>query len=640
MQSGGTRAESKSSTKKMISESKLMEDSTYREFRAVGRMIVERKMSEKEILDLFAMIEKGATAGGNNRTMIGKGKDAVVDVATAISKAYNGVADKISKSGPVSGADVLFDKLTDRIAGAAGGQEGAVMTAIKKYRNFAKAHPIMQGAIYAILIALTGLSGAGLGGAAILGGIKMADKLLLGNKLSSSLWSGFVTGATAYGVGQAKDAFSTAGGGSAGPAGTEPDYVPGGSAGPAGTEPDYVPGGSAGPVGTEPDFAGSGPPMHTVQSGDTLSQIAQTNNTSVEELMKLNPKITNPDVITAGQPIKLPVPGNTLPTYDNGVGTAANTEQGIQTGRYTPNPRMQTAGYVNNKNKLTNETIQFKAKKIPIKEMIDPQQTLYFRSLQESLGNPATKSYQLTYAGIDLIFENMVRYQKYLAEAPGATAPAASGPDRTNIPDELRPDMPGATGTPAKKGFLGRAWSGIKNAGHQFTTKLTAEKLKMNWHVAGKPTDSDQLKSFLEKQGAPTDVINDIYTQLGLQAAAAPAQPASGVAAQPASGVAAQPAASGVAAQPTASGVAAQPAQPAASGGAPAGNIFANPQKLAASFKEFTDSGATIPMQFRGVLGDILKTALRTVENKQRRMTAIISESRRIDKEMRKLKQR
>jgi LysM repeat protein len=471
----------------------------------------------------------------------------------------------------------------------------------------------MQGAIYAILIALTGLSGAGLGGAAILGGIKMADKLLLGNKLSSSLWSGFVTGATAYGVGQAKDAFSTTGGGSAGPVGTEPDYVPGGSAGPAGTEPDYVPGGSAGPAGTEPDFAGSGPPMHTVQSGDTLSQIAQTNNTSVEELMKLNPKITNPDVITAGQPIKLPVPGNTLPTYDNGVGTTANTERGIQTGRFTPNPRMQTAGYINNKNKLTNETIQFKAKKIPIKEMIDPQQTLYFRSLQESLGNPATKSYQLTYAGIDLIFENMVRYQKYLAEAPSATA---SGPDRTNIPDELRPDMPGATGTPAKKGFLGRAWSGIKNAGHQFTTKLTAEKLKMNWHVAGKPTDSDQLKSFLEKQGAPTDVINDIYTQLGLQAAAATAQPA----AQPA---AAQPA-----------------AQPAASGGAHAGNIFANPQQLAASFKAFTDSGATIPMQFRGVLGDILKTALRTVENKQLRMTAIISESRRIEKEMRKLKQR
>jgi len=45
--------------------------------------------------------------------------------------------------------------------------------------------------------------------------------------------------------------------------------------------------------------------VHIVKSGDTLSQIAVDNSTTVNELVKLN-NIDNPDLIVVGQKIKLP----------------------------------------------------------------------------------------------------------------------------------------------------------------------------------------------------------------------------------------------------------------------------------------------------------------------------------------------
>ncbi len=44
----------------------------------------------------------------------------------------------------------------------------------------------------------------------------------------------------------------------------------------------------------------------TIKSGDTLSQIAQSNNTTVDALMAANPNITDPNMIIAGESIKIP----------------------------------------------------------------------------------------------------------------------------------------------------------------------------------------------------------------------------------------------------------------------------------------------------------------------------------------------
>lgn len=45
---------------------------------------------------------------------------------------------------------------------------------------------------------------------------------------------------------------------------------------------------------------------YTIKSGDTLSALAKANNTTIAEIMKLNPTITNPNLIYAGKSLNLP----------------------------------------------------------------------------------------------------------------------------------------------------------------------------------------------------------------------------------------------------------------------------------------------------------------------------------------------
>ena len=53
---------------------------------------------------------------------------------------------------------------------------------------------------------------------------------------------------------------------------------------------------------------------YTVKSGDTLTAIANKYNTSVEAIMAINPDIKNPDLIYKGQIIKIPVESDEVPT--------------------------------------------------------------------------------------------------------------------------------------------------------------------------------------------------------------------------------------------------------------------------------------------------------------------------------------
>ena len=690
--------------KPRLFEDMIREDTTYKAFNRAGRMLVERQMSEKEILDLFANIEKGVTAAGkmpggaSNRTLLGKGKDTATDAASAISKAFSAVDKKIGISSGIESFDASYDILAKKL-GDKFGQDGKIMTAIKKYREFATAHPIMQGAIYAGLIALTGLSGAGLGGAAILAGIKLFDKLLLGNKLSSSLWTAFLTGATAYGISQAQQAFS---GGSA-PAfdpskmpayddagnlmpgfqinpetgGTyyNPDSTALSGAGPDPLAPgtpvtpqsqmnaDDIANGSGVPdapaldaetmannaanakaygidgadttadmnkaimqtaePGTTPaDYsqigaAGNGT-EYTVVKGDTLSQIAEKNNVSVDDMMKANPDITNPDVLKAGQEIKIPSATSNA-VYDQGVGTASDTAAKVASGQYTPNPAsaapapvptptlkagpgQQVAESRRNMNNMlmeaivatTNSIKPFKAKTIDLSAMIDRQTTAHVWMLGESLGRNYKHRYHITEAGIDNIFKNVERYQRHIQivvtesllnedappKLPGVAAadatktkpsvgslltnPVAPKPEaevtapkpeaevtapkpeaKVTAPKPEAEVTPAGAPTPKKPGLLSRMWAGAKQLGHQFTTKITAEKLRMNWGK-DKPTESDEIATFLQGQGVPAKVISDVFTQSKLpvpqaitDAAAVPApDAAAGGTATPAGGTA------------------------------------------------------------------------------------------------------
>ena len=76
-------------------------------------------------------------------------------------------------------------------------------------------------------------------------------------------------------------------------------------------------------------FGGGG--QYTVKSGDTLSQIAAANNTTVAELAKLN-NIANPNMIMAGQTLTMPKAGGGLGSFlgniFGGGATTPGTNQG------------------------------------------------------------------------------------------------------------------------------------------------------------------------------------------------------------------------------------------------------------------------------------------------------------------------
>ncbi|WP_142996779.1 LysM peptidoglycan-binding domain-containing protein [Alteribacter keqinensis] len=78
------------------------------------------------------------------------------------------------------------------------------------------------------------------------------------------------------------------------------------------------------PAGEEGPPSSSG--TYTVQSGDTLFAIASRFNTTVSQLLELNPSITNANLMQVGQVINVPggKGGN-----DNGEGSPSPTENGV-----------------------------------------------------------------------------------------------------------------------------------------------------------------------------------------------------------------------------------------------------------------------------------------------------------------------
>jgi hypothetical protein len=677
--------ESKRNKQRKLNEAMLMEDPVYRDFKRVGRYIAEQKLTEPEILQIFSDAETGMTDKGTgaNRTFLGRGKDTTMDFAGGVADALKGVWSGIQNSVPVAAVDVAYDQATDALANLTGGQKGAVMQAIKKYRNLAKQYPKTAGLSKAALVAIAGLATGGAGLPAVAALVYGLDSSIKGEKLSDIALKAGGAAATAWAAGK------VFGGG------TQP-----GTGGPADTNAftnvnqmgdytgEYVnmpdPSDSvAGLVDPTPDLA-----TYTVQPDDNLSTIADRFNTSVAELKGLNPQLAaasgatggqgmNVDVIFPGQQITLPpgTPGTDV--YAGGVGTSADTmadiakgnvpdsaiSQGMATkgqaaagGRqfdlptdaaaqnaavdtqvaadyaaaspaekaeiikttgmtadqldkmaqqagttpidYTkpgpesvdslgqkleygmpvndkgsfipPNPALppeelakQTAAYNSWKTDfmkrfpnatlgadgamqpfkpglapmqiLTKPTLpaavqeSIKFKILPASKLIDQKATVLNWALNESVGR-RSHSVNLTAVGTYTVFENVERYRQALLEY------VTTQPGRPELPNEYRPDMSGGAGVPSKPGLIGRGLNyldrGVKkvggalsNFGHQFTTGVTKEKLKMNWHQAGKPTDSDQLAAWLVTQKVPQQVVTDVFSKMGIPYTAPAAEP-------------------------------------------------------------------------------------------------------------------
>lgn len=599
-------------TKQFFSESKhrklIREDSTYRKFHNLSRLLAERKMSEKEILDLFAAVEQGANATGQNRTALGRGKDAVAGAYTSAKDAISGVLNSIQKSTPVAGVDAAYNDATGALRDALGGNS-RIMDAVKKYRLLAKEYPKTQLFVKTALIALAGLATGGAGLPAIAGLTAAVDSAIKGEKLSSIIGKG--AGAAIMGLGAQKvNAMLAADQGLAPHPSAASDFG-------AGTYDGGVSSAAAGaPVA---DFG-----TYTVMKGDQLGYIAQANGVSVEELRGLNPQIDFAKPLQPGMELVLPPGGNNAGSvwqgYQGGMygdkvpgpeqlggvnpssaaDAAATTpsaapidyskagpistdslgqklEYGIPVndkGSFIPpNPNLpadelakQTAAYDTWKanfmerypnatqaadgsmqgqiggtglapmypsNPLTGSDIgairpkgvieSVKLIKLPAEQLIDQKLTVMAWALNESVGKPPARNIHLTRRGVLTVIENVDRHRRALLKEL-----AADGPDRTNIPAVRRADMPLAPQDGVvKPGMVGRGLNWLDKAtskvggylskqAQNFTRKVTAAKLKTEWEQEGHQTDSDYIAAFLAKQGVPQEVVNDVYSSMGI----------------------------------------------------------------------------------------------------------------------------
>ena len=625
----------------IIKEDVLMEDPIYRQFRSIGRYITERKMTDSEILQVFADVEAGMTdkATGANRTTLGRTKDTTMDFAGGVKDAYNSIINSIQSNASVAALDVVYNDATDALAKLTGGEKGAVMNAIKKYRMLAKEYPKTAGFAKAALVAIAGLATGGAGLPIIAGLTYALDSAIKGDKLSSVLGKGVGAAALSY-VGQA--AYGAYGGQAGAGAGagvgdgtamgdTTPSISGGQDIG--GYNPDNVPGDLmttpepgwqsnadvSGMYAQEPGWpgsgaegagAGTGGSTYTVTADDFkgLGKIAQDNGLTAQQLWDANPQITDPNKIFIGQEINIPAasgepvknvwqgwegptkstapavepaPGDTvpaLPATSGQIGTpfnAGNAPIGPNgqpmrlmpmddgptgsTERFSPqkdgswldastgkiaDPAKLQASQAALRNALgvkesswskVAESVKFKT--LPVDRLIDDRITILSWALNESIGRKS-KSINLTTVGVYTVFENIDRYRKAIL---GERLPSTEvGPGREQLPDYGRPDAPGAPApvTPAaKKSRFGRGLDAIgrgvnavgryaSNIGHQFTTNVTKEKLKMNWQLKGKPSESDQLSAWLVTQGVPQQVITTVYNKMGIPHTAPAVTPA------------------------------------------------------------------------------------------------------------------
>lgn len=413
---------------------------------SAGYAIKEAALTPDQIQQLFTSIEQNATAGGSNRTVLGKGKDA----ASAVNKAWEDLKTKVQDSGPIKAVDQKYDDVVAKIEKGLGGGDNKVNQLIQKYRAFAKAHPVAQGLIYSALIAAAGISGAGLGGAAVLGLLKMTDKLLQGEKFSSAAYSGAKTGAAALAASKIADMFK----------GGQP----------------------------APDAATSG--VEKGLSQEQVDYLNQLGKDGATPLVKDNTLwIKQPDGgMQTLQPPRGVDPNDMLKI----VKDASN--DGVQA----------AASAVDTAQELTASQMSAIEKAIADGKKLSPQLQASYDLTRGDAGNRLGAAKSGWYDSIDFSERNSLSEGLiYLVFNRICFQQLDEG-----VLDKI-------------KGVAGAVVDKAKTAGHNLTTKITADKLNQAWQAAGSPMDSEELKSFLVSQGVADDTVNQVYKTLKIKTTSA-----------------------------------------------------------------------------------------------------------------------
>ena len=154
--------------------------------------LIEASLAPQQIQQLFGEIEKAATAGGDNRTVLGKG----VDVAKKADDVIDNIGKWLQNTTPVKMFDQKFDQLKNKINTSF--PDSKILDGISQLGMYAKNNPGKTAAIIGVLTAIAALAGGPVGGAIAGQVLRGAVELLKGEKLSTAVGKGIKTAAYGF----------------------------------------------------------------------------------------------------------------------------------------------------------------------------------------------------------------------------------------------------------------------------------------------------------------------------------------------------------------------------------------------------------------------------------------------------------
>jgi hypothetical protein len=504
---------------------------------SAGYKLKEAQLTADQIDSIFTAVERGLTDAGSNRTMLGKGKDAM----SAVNKAWEDLKTKVQDSGPIKNVDAAYDSAVAKIEKGLGGPDNAISKVIMGYRKFAKEHPIAQGLIYSALIAAAGISGAGLGGAAVLGLLKMTDKLLQGEKFSSAAYSGAKTGALAYGASKLGDYLKG-----------KPEGDPSAAA-----DTGAIQKGLADDQAFQDRLLNKFPPdkgftVAAGEGGKSLQVLDAAGNKVWQGDIPLKTMDTQTfaDLTNAG---KMATPGISSGSISSdamaGVSdkvAGASADAASAAGKIVKGSGAEMFKTLAS-DPAANPTLQSLADKIASGVFTDAD----YDSLRSQLDNairmadnadvPGTlKIGSEVFSGAEKAEIAKAHYNVVDAMMNKASQIATKQNSSIKITGKALSEgqvymifnrVARVNESMLAEGRIvegpmdwlkdkaGKAMGAAQTFGKNLTTKVTADKLKKAWQKAGSPTDSDEVYKILQAQGVADDVIGNVYTDLKLPAA-------------------------------------------------------------------------------------------------------------------------
>lgn len=443
--------------------------------REIHPTLCEAALSTDQIMQMFADVEKGASATGKNRTLLGKGKDTAGTISDAW---FNKFGAMLKKSAPVAAADAKFKELKNKIRAA--NPDSKVIAAIDKYAEYAEKHPAMQKFLLAIvgsIAAALGVAAAGgiaagalaigTGTGVAVGIVNIADRLLKGEDLSTAVGrggtAGLTAGLTAAAVAKVAGFFKD-------------------------TLANIQQGKEVHVITVNP-----GTPM--AQQLNMLPKDSQAYNNLVQKWLDANASsaggfdtLMDPNS-PANKAIKAAQTG--IDTLIKKVADTAYQEACITAAQQAGDAAAPIADAIKGITTLQQAIT-------PVASALAGQ----------AAGNAAKESVYvqarpLSEGQVYLLFNRIVAQE--LTEAPAFL------------------NKLGAAVKGGVKGAAGVVGDKLKQVGKNLTNKTTSDKLRTAWTKAGSPTDSDAVYKLLKDQGVDAGVINSVYDSMKL---ATPAQPA------------------------------------------------------------------------------------------------------------------